>query len=306
VQQSFMMLTNFFNANEVNKAADLLIAGETVAFPTETVYGLGADAENSQAVLKIYEAKSRPRFNPLIVHVASLEKAQEQGHFNEMALKLAHAFFPGPLTLVVPLKNQRLSDIALAGLKTVAIRVPNHPLALKLLQAVDRPIVAPSANPSGFISPTTAHHVQDLNGRIGGILDGGACRVGVESTIVACLDKPVLLRAGGLPREAIEVITGKLETSNAMIAPGQLASHYAPRNPIRLNAVTFKPHETIIAFGAYNGLSLSQSGNLAEAASNLFHILREADKQGQPIAVMPIPHFGLGEAINDRLKRAAS
>jgi L-threonylcarbamoyladenylate synthase len=300
------MQTQFFTAHEIDKAAAILQAGETLAFPTETVYGLGADALNSEAVLKIYAAKSRPRFNPLIVHCASLEQALEQGHFNEMALKLAKRFWPGPLTLVVPLKNKNLSDIALAGLQSVALRVPNHPLALELLRKVNRPIVAPSANPSGFISPTKAFHVHDLNGRIGGILDGGACQVGVESTIVACLDKPVLLRAGGLAREVIEAITGKLEISDELIAPGQLKSHYAPRNPIRLNATSFAKNELVLGFGECEGMSLSRDGNLQEAALNLFAYLRELDSLGQPIAVMPIPSHGLGEAINDRLKRAAT
>jgi L-threonylcarbamoyladenylate synthase len=310
-------------------AVRCLDAGGLVAFPTETVYGLGADAANGEAVARLYDAKGRPAFNPLISHVLDGAAAQRLGQFHAAAESLAKAFWPGPLTLVLPKQRDcRVAELATAGLDTIAVRVPDHPVARALLAAFGRPIVAPSANRSGHVSPTTAQHVlADLRGRIDLIVDGGPTLVGVESTIIACLDEPLLLRPGGVPRAAIEQVLGRplaeptaaspaYDEGEAPIAPGQLASHYAPRAPLRLEAHAIAPGEMLLAFGpdlpagaehAARVLNLSRRGDLIEAAANLFSHLRALDAAGgSVIAVMPIPHAGLGEAINDRLMRAAA
>ncbi len=295
----------------VARAAAALAAGLLVAFPTETVYGLGADARNGRAVAALYAAKGRPSFNPLIVHVADLAQARALAEFDQDALRLAEAFWPGPLTLVLPLRpDAGLSDLVTAGLSGVGLRLPAHPLAVRLLAAAGVPVAAPSANPSGRISPTTADHVLDgLDGRIAAVLDGGACPVGVESTIVATGAAPRLLRPGGLPVEAIEACLGvPLEGPGIGIeAPGQMASHYAPRAAVRLNASAARGDELMLGFGGVEGdLNLSAAGDLAEAAAGLFAALRTLDQSGRPIAVAPIPEHGLGRAINDRLRRAAA
>lgn len=298
-------------------AADCLRAGGLVAFPTETVYGLGADATNGPAVARLYAAKGRPAFNPLISHVADAGAAERLAVFNDEARRLAAAFWPGPLTLVLPKRPDcPVSDLALAGLDTIALRVPAHPVARALLAAFARPIVAPSANRSGHVSPTTAQHVMaDLRGRIDLIVDGGAAPVGVESTIVACLEEPTLLRPGGLAREDIARVLDKpLEAEDtpddiAPRAPGMMTSHYAPKAALRLDASEARDGETLLAFGPHTGagMNLSPRGDLVEAAANLFSHLRALDAAGaRAIAVMPIPREGLGEAINDRLARAAA
>jgi L-threonylcarbamoyladenylate synthase len=309
----------------VAEAARCLKAGGLVAFPTETVYGLGADASQAQAVARIYEAKGRPSFNPLIAHVADIKAARQIARFDATALRLAEAFWPGPLTLVLPRTAPcPVAELATAGLDTVAIRVPAHVVAGDLLRAFGGAVVAPSANISGHVSPTTAAHVEsDLSGRIDLILDGGPVEVGVESTIVACFEEPMLLRPGGLPREDIERVLGRslqrlpedAGEDAQPLAPGMLASHYAPRTPVRLDAIEVDPDEALLAFGPVeaNGahaakavLNLSATGDLGEAAANLFGYLRALDaKGGRTIAVMPVPQHGLGEAINDRLRRAA-
>ena len=304
----------------IDAAARVLAKGGLVAFPTETVYGLGADATNGEAVARLYAAKGRPRFNPLIVHVPSADAAFPFATFSPPAKKLAGAFWPGPLTLVLPKRAPcPVSELATAGLDSIAIRVPAHPVARDLLKALDRPVVAPSANRSGHVSPTTAAHVlADLGGRIDLILDGGATHVGIESTIVSCLDMPVLLRPGGLPRADIERVLGhalldpEAISDEAPLAPGMLASHYAPKTPLRLNASDVKPGEALLAFGAHapaaaHALNLSPAGDLVEAAANLFSHLRALDAAGaRAIAVMPIPNENLGEANTDRLARAAA
>jgi len=306
-------------------AARCLAAGGLVAFPTETVYGLGADGTNGAAIARLYEAKGRPSFNPLIAHVPSLEAARAVAVFNETGLKLARAFWPGPLTLVLPMTaDSTVADLATAGLDTVAIRVPSHPVAREILEKLGKPVVAPSANRSGHVSPTTAEHVRDdLAGRIDLIVDGGPVMVGVESTIVACDGNPTMLRPGGLSRAEIEKVLGtKLNDapktshgpSDVPLAPGMLESHYAPHALVRLNADQLMAGEALLAFGQPFGgidpsrvLNLSSSGELIEAAANLFSHLRTLDQRGaQTIAVMPIPNEGLGEAINDRLRRAAA
>jgi L-threonylcarbamoyladenylate synthase len=308
-------------------AARVLAAGGLVAFPTETVYGLGADATNGRAVARLYQAKDRPAFNPLIAHVVDRKAAQALALFNADAERFAAAFWPGPLTLVLPkAADCPVSELATAGLDTIAVRVPDHKVARDILDAFGKPVVAPSANRSGHVSPTKAEHVQtDLSGRIDLIIDGGATPVGVESTIVACLDKPVLLRPGGVPRAAIEHALGHkladalLEMSDGEetpLAPGMLASHYAPRTRLRLNVSRVAPGEALLAFGpglaegserSKTALNLSTRGDLVEAAANLFAHLRALDAAGgSAIAVMPIPSDGLGEAINDRLARAAA
>lgn len=296
-------------------AAALLSAGQLVAIPTETVYGLAGDARNAGAVAAIFAAKGRPSFNPLIVHVASVAEAQRIAELPPAALSLASAFWPGPLTLVAPLRpGHGLAPAVTAGLQTVAIRVPAHPLAQRLLAESGAPLAAPSANPSGRISPTTVAHVlSGLEGRIAAILDGGSCAVGVESTIVGFENgTPVILREGGISREAITTCLGACTapaSDTTITAPGQLASHYAPRATLRLNAVAPKSGEIWIGFGPQSAearLTLSPTGNLDEAASRLFAVLHEADATGQPIAVAPVPDHGLGAAINDRLRRAAA
>lgn len=298
----------------IAQAAELLRAGALVSFPTETVYGLGADATNDHAVARIFEAKGRPHFNPLIVHVPSLEAVRDIATLDGAALDLAQAFWPGPLTLVLPLKpGGPLSALVSAGLPTVAVRVPAHSLATNLLTVAGVPVAAPSANLSGRISPSTARHVLDgLSGRIEAVLDGGPCEVGLESTIVGFDPAPVLLRPGGLPVEAIEAaLGGAIATRqiNAGInAPGQLSSHYAPDAALRLNAETARPNERLLGFGHVEAdLNLSPSGDLVEAAANLFRYLHQLDAEGDaPIAVSPIPDHGMGRAINDRLRRAAA
>src|ERR1043165_1677490 len=308
------------NRDAIYDAARRLALGKLVAFPTETVYGLGADATNGEAVARLYAAKGRPRFNPLIAHVTSATAAFGFARFSFRAKQLAEAFWPGPLTLVLPkLEGCPVSELATAGLDSVAVRVPVHPVARDLLKALGKPVVPPSANQSGHVSPTTAQHVRgDLDGRIDLILDGGATDVGIESTIVSCLDAPTLLRPGGLPREEIERVLGHalLEAEQPMsdeapLAPGMLASHYAPRASLRLNALDVRPGEALLAFGpdappAAQARNLSPKGDLVEAAANLFAHLRALDATGaRAIAVMPIPNEGLGDAINDRLARAA-
>ena len=322
------LTTPILPANEaaVASAARCLAEGGLVAFPTETVYGLGADATNPQAIARLYQAKGRPAFNPLIAHVSDLEAGMRLARFDARAIALARAFWPGPLTLVLPkTKDCPVADLATAGLDTIAIRVPAHPVAREILRAFGGPVVAPSANLSGHVSPTTAAHVQsDLAGRIDLIVDGGAVAVGVESTIVGCFDAPMLLRPGGLPRGEIERVLGRTllqppedadSVTDQPLAPGMLASHYAPRTRVRLNAERVEAGEALLAFGsgAIPGvdaatvvMNLSARGDLNEAAANLFGYLRALDTSGaRAIAVMPVPHHGLGEAINDRLRRAA-
>lgn len=302
------------DAAGLDRAAGILRDGGLVAFPTETVYGLGADATNDQAVARIFQAKDRPRFNPLIVHVDSSRTARHHAEWPHAAEVLASAFWPGPLTLVLPLKGDAgLSPLVTAGQPSVAVRVPAHPVAQALLTRFGGPVAAPSANPSGRISPTTAAHVlAGLSGRIDAVLDGGPCGVGVESTIVGLAGgPPVLLRPGGLPAEAIEQALGQPlaqpHGSGPLTAPGQLASHYAPTAPMRLNAERAREGEVMLGFGPVPcDLNLSPAGDMVEAAANLFAHLHALDATGRPIAVSPIPETGLGRAINDRLRRAAA
>ena len=293
--------------------AGILRAGGIVAFPTETVYGLGADATNSDAVLKIYETKGRPRFNPLIVHVADLEMAETLVTFSPLARRLAK-FWPGPLTLVLKRKSgAKLSDLVTAGLDTVGIRIPAHPLAIELIRAAGTPLAAPSANRSGKLSPTTAAQVLKGFEGLVPVLDGGPSQSGVESTILAVDGETVTqLRAGALPRDEIEAAVGQpiaIAAENAAIsAPGMLLSHYAPNATLRLNVRRPEADEAWLGFGPAPGATanLSPSGDLREAARNLFSLLHQLDSTATRIAVAPIPHHGLGEAINDRLKRAAA
>jgi L-threonylcarbamoyladenylate synthase len=306
----------------IAEAARLLAAGGLVAFPTETVYGLGADATSAAAVARLFAAKSRPTFNPLIAHVVDVAEARRLGTFDPCAERLAAAFWPGALTLVVPAApGCAVCDLARAGQGTVALRVPAHAVAQKLLAAVAKPIAAPSANRSGHVSPTTADHVlADLGGHIDLVLDGGPTPLGLESTIVECVGAPRLLRLGGIPRAEIERVLGlKLANprpSKAPAAPGMLASHYAPRTKLRLDVADVHLGEALLTFGAARPkgaehparvLDLSPKGDLVEAAANLFAHLRALDAAGaSAIAVVPIPERGLGEAINDRLRRAAA
>lgn len=299
------------------EAAARLAAGGLVAFPTETVYGLGADASSDAAVAKIYAAKQRPAFNPLIAHVAAREAAEREARFDAQARRLVDAFWPGPLTLVLPRRaDGRVCALARAGLDSVALRMPAHESARALIAAADRPVAAPSANRSGRVSPTTAAHVAaDLGDRLDVILDGGPTRVGVESSIVACLGgAPRLLRPGGVPREALEAALGMrldlaADAGSAVVAPGMLASHYAPRARLRLDATTLKEGEVALDFGGRLGgrLDLSPGGDPVEAAARLFDYLHRLDALGATrVAVAPIPAHGLGEAIRDRLVRAAA
>jgi L-threonylcarbamoyladenylate synthase len=309
--------------NEIETAARLIRAGELVAFPTETVYGLGADATNERAVARIFEAKGRPSFNPLISHVLDADEAKRLVRWNETADKLAARFWPGPLTLVLPrADNSPIALLTTAGLDTVAVRAPAHPLAQALIRAADRPIAAPSANRSGAVSPTRPEHVaESLGDRVKVIVDGGPCLVGLESTVLdLTTSPPTLLRPGGATREAIEAVVGPIAVSNALPSgtaprksPGQLASHYAPSHPVRLNAASVTAQEGLLAFGpnvppgAMLTLNLSPTGDLGEAAANLFAMLRALDRPGiDRIAVAPTPATGPGLAINDRLRRAAA
>ncbi len=305
----------------IELAASLLGEGKLVAFPTETVYGLGGDATNGRAVAAIYAAKGRPTFNPLIAHVADVEALEPLVEWNETARVLAKAFWPGPMTLVLPRKKgSPVSLLASAGLETLAVRVPSNADAQRLLRAVGRPIAAPSANASGKLSPTTAGHVADsLGDNVDLILDGGRCLVGVESTVIDVTSgTPVILRPGGITREQIEAVLGVgvgvyTASSDAPMSPGMLSSHYAPHLPVRLNAEAIAENEAYLAFGKEGieggaaRLNLSPSGDLGEAAANLFSMMRELDKPCYSgIAVAPIPSTGLGLAINDRLRRAAA
>ena len=313
------------DAGGIAQAARLLRAGALVAFPTETVYGLGADATDAQAVAGLYAAKERPRFNPLIAHLPDAKAARREGVLDAAAERLAEAFWPGPLTLVVPVSERcAVSPLARAGLDSVALRVPASAVAHDLLRAAGRPVAAPSANRSGRVSPTRAAHVLgDLDGRIAAVLDGGRTAVGLESTIVACLPGggPRLLRPGGVAREAIEAVlgaalaSGEEEAVGRPLAPGRLASHYAPRAGVRVDATEVRTGEACLLFGpirppgwehAVARANLSAAGDLREAAANLFAMLRDLDRPGVTcIAVAPIPSGGLGEAIRDRLARAS-
>ena len=307
------MAGNVPHNNDVAHFAAILREGGVAAFPTETVYGLGADATNSDAVLRIYETKGRPRFNPLIVHVADLTMAERYVTFPPLARKLAESFWPGPLTLVLPMRpDAGLSDIVTAGLGTVGMRVPDHPLALELIRATGKPLAAPSANPSGKLSPTRADQVvKGFKGTVP-VLDGGPCRAGLESTILAVDGNEIVqLRAGALSRETIEdrlaVIISVGKSDGKVRSPGMLLSHYAPNAPLRLNAETPRAGEAYLGFGPRDGtLNLSPTSDLHDAARNLFAMLHELDETAERIAVAPIPHHGLGEAINDRLQRAAA
>jgi L-threonylcarbamoyladenylate synthase len=302
------------DADGYAQAAEVWRAGGLVAFPTETVYGLGADALNDHAVARIFEAKGRPRFNPLIVHVPDAETARTLVDWSDAAEVLAMAFWPGAITLVLPIRGDaRLSPLVTAELPTLAVRVPAHPVAQSLLRAFGGPVAAPSANPSGRISPTEAAHVAaGLSGRIEAIIEGGACDVGLESTILGLDGAPTLLRPGGIPAEAIEAALGApLERhveGGTLTAPGQMTSHYAPGAAVRLNATDVAEGEVFLGFGPMAcDLNLSPAGDLVEAAANLFGYLHRLDGQGaRGIAVAPIPDTGLGRAINDRLRRAAA
>lgn len=297
-------------------AAALIREGRLVAFPTETVYGLGGDATNGRAVAAIFEAKGRPRFNPLIVHIPDMVMARRLGTFDKRAEELASRFWPGPLTLVVKRRaDSGLSDLVSAGLDSVAIRMPMHRDARTFLAEAGRPVAAPSANRSGRVSPTAARHVADeLGDAVSLILDGGPCEVGLESTVLDMSgDVPVMLRPGGVPLEELEQALGRrierAEPGAAVTAPGMLESHYAPGLPLRMEARSASPGEALLGFGPTSGatMNLSESGDLREAAANLFSMLRELDRPDfTGIAVVPIPEEGLGQAINDRLQRAAA
>lgn len=297
-------------------AANAIRNGELVGMPTETVYGLAGDASNPKTVAKIYAAKERPRFNPLISHLHSLDDAMREGELDARAQRLAETLWPGPLTLIVPVAESATScELSRAGLDTIALRVPEHPVARSLLRACDRPLAAPSANKSGRLSPTRAADVAaEFEDGVALVLDGGACRSGIESTIVSLLPgkPPRLLRPGAIERERIEAIIGELSgiDPGRVTAPGQLESHYAPNARLRLDASDAGSDEVLLAFGPeapLGSLNLSPSGDTTEAAANLYPFLRQLDASGHPvIAVMPVPVTGLGEAINDRLRRAAA
>lgn len=318
---SIMAKSRIYNPTKevISRASDALKQGEILSFPTETVYGLGADATNTKAVAKIFSAKNRPSFNPLILHFSSIDMAEKYVIINPLAKKLSDAFWPGPFTMVLPLKkNNGISKLITAGLETVAIRIPKHPVAQEILLEFSGPIAAPSANKSGHISPTCAQHVnEEFGNEIGMIIDGGPCDNGIESTIVKVNDDHLLLlRPGNITKETIErtlSIKVKIEdkpTDNP-IAPGQLKSHYAPNAKMRLNVTHPNNDEAYLAFGdtqwTQNMLNLSQTRNLEEAAANLFSMMRALDQLNiKTIAVAPIPKNGLGYAINDRLERAAA
>jgi L-threonylcarbamoyladenylate synthase len=300
----------------IAEAARLIKAGEVVAFPTETVYGLGADATNDAAVARIFAVKGRPSFNPLIVHVADIATAQRLVRWNDRADELAAHFWPGALTLVLERRPDcPLSLLVSAGLPSVAVRLPAHGIAGALIAAAGCPIAAPSANASGAMSPTSAAHVAlSLGAKIPLIVDGGPCKIGLESTVIDLTgDVPILLRPGGVALEAIETAMGRsipsaLDDDDHPKSPGMLARHYAPRAPLRLDAVSAEPGETLLGFGPTaptGAINLSAGGNLEEAAANLFALLHRLDERASRIAVMPIPDTGLGRAINDRLRRAA-
>lgn len=306
-------------AATIAEAARLLQAGRLVAFPTETVYGLGANATDDRAVAGIFAAKNRPSFNPLIVHVPDAEAACRHVTWSDTAARLAARFWPGALTLVLPRRADcALSLLVSAGLDTAAIRCPAHPLAQALLRAADLPVAAPSANRSGAVSPTRPEHVlQSLGTAVELVIDGGPCLIGLESTVLDLSGaEPTLLRPGGVTREAIEAEIGPVRlpgANHAIASPGMLSSHYAPALPVRLDARGAAPTEGLLAFGpdvppgAALTLNLSPTGDLAEAAANLFAMLRALDRPGiERIAVMPVPGHGLGAAINDRLRRAAA
>ncbi|WP_407494677.1 L-threonylcarbamoyladenylate synthase [Pseudooceanicola sp. MF1-13] len=297
------------------RAAAILDDGGLVGMPTETVYGLAGDAANDRAVAAIYQAKGRPSFNPLIVHVADVDQISPLGHLSDSAKRLADAFWPGPLTLVLPLRDDApVSALVTAGLPTLAVRVPGHPVSRALLQTFGRGVAAPSANPSGRVSPVSAAHViAGLDGRIDAVLDGGECSVGLESTIVGFADaSPMILREGGVPAEALAEVLGRplavREEAGAITAPGQMASHYAPVGRVRINVTQPEPEETFVGFGPVEcDLNLSENADLAEAAANLFRHFHQLDAMGATrIAVAPVPDEGLGRAINDRLRRAAA
>ena len=306
------------DGDSIARAGEILRSGGLVAIPTETVYGLGADASNDRAVADTFAAKGRPRFNPLIVHVRDLEHAQSLAQFSQGALALAEAFWPGPLTLVLPRRpDAQVSLLASAGLNTIALRAPAHEIAQRLLRESGLAVSAPSANRSGEVSPTTAPHVaESLGGRVDLILDAGPARWGIESAIVGFDTRgPVLLRPGALSRDKIEAVVGQLHSpqSGRVTSPGQLRSHYAPQTPVRLDITAPRADEALLAFGtnipAHAGATrnLSPAGDVREAAANLFSMLRELDAAGcAGIAVMPVPRHGLGEAINDRLRRACA
>lgn len=307
-------------AAAIDAASSALVAGELVAMPTETVYGLAADATNAEAVAAIFAAKQRPEFNPLIVHAGSAEEAAEIAALDAIGERLAAAFWPGPLTLVAPRRSPAIAELATAGLPTVAVRVPSHPVARALLDAVPFPLVAPSANRSSHVSATSAEHViADLGERVSVVLDAGPSPLGLESSIVGLdADGPVLLRPGAIAREDLERVAGvalREAAGNARPdAPGMLRSHYAPAVPLRLGATRAGAGESLLAFGplppgaedAAAIVNLSEAGDLKEAASRLFAALRELEALGAPIAAMPVPEEGLGLAINDRLRRAAA
>lgn len=301
----------------IKAAVDGLRSGELVGLPTETVYGLGADATRADAVAKIFAAKGRPHFNPLISHVANLEAAERLGVFSPLAKKLAKAFWPGPLSLVVPRQlDCVVCDLACAGLDTIALRVPAHPLMQDVLRAFGKPVAAPSANVSGRPSPTTAAHVgEEFGDKLALVLDGGPSMVGIESAVVAVSgDQATLLRLGGLSRDALEAVAGPLLAPDASAkaapaSPGMVLRHYAPRAPVRLNGLAAEAGEVLIGFGPSfeaADFNLSPTGDLTEAAAHLFALLRAADARNpKAIVVAPIPETGLGEAIADRLRRAA-
>ena len=310
----------FTTMNDINIAITKLLNGEPVAFPTETVYGLGADCTNDQAVEKIFSLKGRPSFNPLIIHVLNLDTALKYGEFNQPALRLAQSFWPGPLTLVVPLRpGTNISQRVTAGLETIAIRVPNHPVALELLRHYPTPIAAPSANKSGYVSPTKHEHVRSEFHDDVFIIPGDQSCIGLESTIVDCSDESVaILRPGFITKTDIENFLGipvsEKSSTEAIKAPGQLKHHYSPILPVRLNAANVFQNEALLTFGSNEltsevMLNLSHSGNLDEAAANLFDFLRTLDKTSSnitQIAITPIPNIGVGLAINERLQRAAT
>lgn len=300
------------NDGAASRATEILRSGGLVAFPTETVYGLGADAASDAAVARIFEAKGRPRVNPLIAHVCGVAEARELVEWPDSADTLARAFWPGPLTLVLPLRAASgISSLATAGLPTLAVRAPAHPLARRILEAFGGPVAAPSANRSGRISPTAAAHVAaDLGDRIDAVVDGGPCEVGLESTIVRLDDEPALLRPGGIPEAEVAAALGRPLARGGdgrIDSPGQMASHYAPEATLRLNAQDRRPDEALLGFGPMEcDLNLSAAGDLHEAAANLFTHLRALDASSSAIAVAPIPEVGIGAAINDRLRRAAT